>query len=121
MLIFRNKDVAEAAEKFRQVTAAYEVLGNFRLRKLYDKGILHTAGEQFAGTPMEPVVEDDPTTKFYKSRLKRSETPLEAEKTSTVYDFDEWSKEHYSSKVEQKKKSREKHQLKQNRVRFGLA
>lgn len=28
----------EAAKKFRAITEAYEVLGNARLKKLYDKG-----------------------------------------------------------------------------------
>lgn len=32
----KNKDSYSAAEKFRDITEAYEVLGNFRLRKLYD-------------------------------------------------------------------------------------
>lgn len=34
----KNKSDDSAAEKFRNVTEAYEVLGNYRLRKLYDKG-----------------------------------------------------------------------------------
>jgi len=33
----KNKG-SDAADKFRDITAAYEVLGNFNLRKLYDKG-----------------------------------------------------------------------------------
>lgn len=33
----KNSD-AEAAQKFRDITAAYEILGNIKLRKLYDKG-----------------------------------------------------------------------------------
>lgn len=36
----KNVGCQEAVEKFRQITEAYEVLGNFRARKLYDKGIL---------------------------------------------------------------------------------
>lgn len=34
----RNKDSDEAAKKFHDIAEAYEVLGNFKLRKLYDKG-----------------------------------------------------------------------------------
>lgn len=33
----KNKS-AEAAKKFREITEAYEVLGNYRLKRLYDKG-----------------------------------------------------------------------------------
>lgn len=34
----KNKGSEDAAKKFRDITAAYEILGNYRLRKLYDKG-----------------------------------------------------------------------------------
>lgn len=35
----KNQGSESAAIKFREITQAYEVLGNFRLRRLYDKGI----------------------------------------------------------------------------------
>ncbi|KAF8768464.1 DnaJ subfamily C member 30 like protein [Argiope bruennichi] len=35
----RNKDSVEASNKFREVTEAYEILGNYGLRKRYDKGL----------------------------------------------------------------------------------
>lgn len=93
----RNKGSAQTGEKFREVTAAYEVLSNFRLRKLYDKGILHTAGAEFADQVprAEDIVEDDAQTKFYKQRLKRTDAPS-GEGETTHYDFDKWSKEQYS-------------------------
>lgn len=34
----RNKGNAESVERFRDITSAYEVLSNYRLRRLYDKG-----------------------------------------------------------------------------------
>lgn len=34
----KNQGSETAAIKFREITQAYEVLGNFRLRRLYDKG-----------------------------------------------------------------------------------
>lgn len=33
-----NKDSEDAAQKFLQITEAYEVLGNVKARKTYDKG-----------------------------------------------------------------------------------
>lgn len=36
----KNKGNAESVEKFRAITSAYEVLSNYRLRRLYDKGIV---------------------------------------------------------------------------------
>lgn len=34
----RNAGSEEASQKFREVSAAYEVLGNVKLRRMYDKG-----------------------------------------------------------------------------------
>lgn len=38
----KNKGSEDAAQKFRDITAAYEILGNYRLRRLYDKGSFDT-------------------------------------------------------------------------------
>lgn len=34
----KNKNSEVAAQKFRDISTAYEVLGNFKLRRLYDRG-----------------------------------------------------------------------------------
>lgn len=34
----KNQGSSDAATKFRDITSAYEILGNVRTRKLYDKG-----------------------------------------------------------------------------------
>lgn len=91
----KNKGSEEAAEKFRAITEAYEVLGNLRLRRLYDKGILHTAGAQFAHSA-EETTQSDSESKFYKSREKRSKAPPPAGKTP-IYNFDEWTYMHYGA------------------------
>uniref|UniRef100_A0A336K4I6 CSON006030 protein n=1 Tax=Culicoides sonorensis TaxID=179676 RepID=A0A336K4I6_CULSO len=103
-----NKDNVEAAEKFREVSASYEVLGNFKLRKLYDKGILHTASPQYAQQAAQEAAEDDPQTKFYKQRMRRTETP-QAPGETPVYDFDEWTRNHYGSAFERRMKARMRH------------
>lgn len=83
----KNKDNEEAAEKFREITEAYEVLGNFRLRKLYDKGIIHTAGEKYQQrTEEEP--ENDPTAKFYQARMKKEHRT--ATGRTPIYNFGEF-------------------------------
>lgn len=91
----KNKGSEDAAEKFRAITEAYEVLGNLRLRRLYDKGILHTAGAQFAHNA-EETTQSDFESKFYKSREKRSKAPPPAGKTP-IYNFDEWTYMHYGA------------------------
>lgn len=109
-----NKDNANAAEKFRLITEAYEVLGNYRLRKLYDRGIIHTAGKDYAhhAAPeaktqayddISDHPHDDPSTKFYKSRLRRQHTGQK------IYDFDEWTKNHYSDTFNNSKKGKNRY------------
>lgn len=96
------------------------MLGNYRLRKLYDRGIIHTAGKDYAhhATPEEKTQayddmgdhpHDDPTTKFYKSRLRRQHTGQK------IYDFDEWTKNHYSETFQNANKGRDRHQGKKVR------
>uniref|UniRef100_A0AAG5CWH2 J domain-containing protein n=1 Tax=Anopheles atroparvus TaxID=41427 RepID=A0AAG5CWH2_ANOAO len=93
----KNKGSDSAAEKFRDINAAYEVLGNYRLRKLYDKGILHTAGRHYANEAPSAAAdqpEDDAQTRFYKKRMTRTHAPTMSGRTP-IYDFDEWSRSHY--------------------------
>ena len=35
----KNKGCENASKRFRQISEAYEVLGNFRTRRMYDKGL----------------------------------------------------------------------------------
>ena len=102
----KNKDSEDAAEKFREITAAYEVLGNFRLRKLYDKGILHSAGEKYQKhSPSHEEEEMDPTTRFYKARMKKEHAT--ATGRTPIYDFDEWTKSHYGGEMRRQQQIRQ--------------
>lgn len=99
----KNKDNEFAAEKFREITEAYEVLGNFRLRKLYDKGIISSAGEKNAQKqPTAEEEENDPTTRFYKARMRKEHTT--ATGRTPIYDFDEWTQNHYGRSFDQQQK-----------------
>lgn len=105
----KNENNLEAAEKFREITAAYEVLGNFRSRKLYDKGIIHSSGENYRRQEQEE--EDDPTARFYQARMKKEHRT--ATGRTPIYDFDEWNNAHYGGefknqmKIKQKRKERQ--------------
>lgn len=103
----KNKNDESAADRFREITEAYEVLGNYRLRKLYDKGIVHTAGSQYSHHSTKEdrtqpyddsgVKESDHiTTKFYKSRLRDEHLKMG---NSKIYDFDEWTAGHYGASM----------------------
>ncbi|XP_013142533.1 PREDICTED: dnaJ homolog subfamily C member 30-like [Papilio polytes] len=83
-----------SAKKFRSITEAYEVLGNIKLKKMYDKGLL-TGRENTSRMDYTPDPEpDDPTLKFYRSHSKRQVTPS-MDGRMPIYDFDAWSKQHY--------------------------
>ncbi|XP_004518126.1 dnaJ homolog subfamily C member 30 [Ceratitis capitata] len=113
----KNKGCEISAKKFREITQAYEVLGNYRLRRLYDKGVIHTAGPTYQQpTEYEPEVEDDPETKFYKSRFKKSKVSDELGRTP-IYDFDEWSRSHYGKSFQRRQDSKAKFERKQSQNR----
>lgn len=64
----RNEDNVEAADKFREVTEAYEVLGNYGLKKRYDKGLPLPLSKR-ESAPLRPVQEPNvPLQKFFDSR-----------------------------------------------------
>jgi len=94
-------------------------LGNYRLKKLYDKGIIHTAGKDFAhharGTERTQPYDDhdhddDPTTKFYKSRLRQHHMGK-----TKVYDFDEWTASHYGETFKKQQETKKRQNFKSGR------
>jgi DnaJ family protein C protein 30 len=103
----KNKDSEEAAQKFRDITEAYEVLGNVNSRKLYDRGLYFENGSSTQHG-------DIPMSKFYKSRDVKSRPPTAYGRT-TVYDFDEWSKSHYGATFRQDQRFKVKERLRKQR------
>lgn len=98
------------------------MLGNYRLRKLYDRGIIHTAGKDYAHhasheektQAYDDIADhphDDPQTKFYKSRLRTNHT----RHGQKIYDFDEWTAQHYSDTFVNSKKGRNRYEMKRDR------
>ncbi|XP_060646159.1 dnaJ homolog subfamily C member 30, mitochondrial [Drosophila nasuta] len=113
----RNDGSETAAIKFREITQAYEVLGNYRLRRLYDKGIVHTAGSRYAQDVQNvekdlDVEEDDPQTKFYKSRFTKSKV-VDTDGRPPIYDFDEWSRAHYGKNFDRRQAAQQKYDRQQ--------
>ncbi|CAB3220368.1 unnamed protein product [Arctia plantaginis] len=95
-----------SAKKFRAISEAYEVLGNVKLKKMYDRGLL---GPRLSPSRMtsEPEQEPtDPSLKFYKSRDRRGMVPTMDGKTP-IYNFDAWAKNHYSNLYEKSKYEKE--------------
>ncbi|XP_066153642.1 dnaJ homolog subfamily C member 30, mitochondrial-like [Euwallacea fornicatus] len=84
----------EHSQKFRDITDAYEILGNVKSRKLYDKGFLSGSSK---ATQEQPSPED-PLQKFYQSREVRTRPPP-SDGRQHIYDFDEWARVHYGETV----------------------
>ena len=85
-----NTDAA-ATTKFQTITEAYEILGNFDSRKIYDRSRLTGTREVIR---RQPGRAEDPKAKYYQQQVaifrqsqKFGATPM--------YDFDEWTREHY--------------------------
>ncbi|KAG5682336.1 hypothetical protein PVAND_011695 [Polypedilum vanderplanki] len=122
-----NPNDSVANEKFRAISEAYEVLGTYRLRKMYDKGIIHRAGSEFShhsGSTqktqpydIEEEINDDDTTRFYKSRLKREHTGGK----SKIYDFDEWTSQHYGETFRYQQNIRNREATRKRREEYATS
>lgn len=63
---------------------------------------------------------DDPQTRFYKQHLRRQEAPHASGRTP-IYDFDEWSKNHYGTAFNRRMAAKQKYDNKtENRVNDHL-
>ncbi|GFY64300.1 j domain-containing protein [Trichonephila inaurata madagascariensis] len=89
----RNEGSVDASHKFRKVTEAYEILGNYGLRKRYDKGLpLPNMKSKTSSTGKieETVVKYQ---KFFDSRSQSQKTD------STSYGLDEEFVSHEKDKM----------------------
>lgn len=103
-------DSVEAVEKFRDITDAYDVLKNVQLRKLYDKGQLHAAGQQYAASNHEDYTAWNPKDSrghFYQQqqRQKKREPPRGR---TEHYDYDEWERAHYGDMFRRKQRAKQR-------------
>ena len=80
----------DAKGKFRDVSEAYEILGNYKARKQYDRGM--SARGTVRSTYKE--YKEDPHMAFYKSRMDKYPKPIRRV-DNQIYDFDAWTRAHY--------------------------
>ncbi|KAI9560020.1 hypothetical protein GHT06_014030 [Daphnia sinensis] len=95
----------ESAVKFRQITTAYEILGNLKLRKMYDKGLLPRDG--LISQEVDVAYEDCETQSPFKKTRSQPATGR-----TTVYDYDQWSRLHYGTTLNRRTVAKEKWQSK---------
>lgn len=103
------KGQEDASVIFREITEAYEVLGNFQKRRMYDKGLLNTS------TAASATEADEYSKKFYEARKRRSQAPTTTGRTP-IFDFDEWSKLHYESSRGRREAAKERYARKQENI-----
>jgi len=82
----------DAKTKFQDVSNAYEVLGNFHKRKLYDRDLM--ARGTAAGKNTSYTVPNDKLSGFYRSRTANVNANHSMDNFRN-YDFDAWTREHY--------------------------
>lgn len=84
------------AEKFHEITEAYDVLGNVLTRKKYDRGIYrsHHHDQHHRGEKNEPEMDNS----TFRPRNFKGRGPIQTGKTQH-YNFDEWYSQHYGASV----------------------
>lgn len=91
-----NVNDPSSTEKFQELNEAYEVLGNEDSRLRYDKGMApvdRMTSSRKAGFK----VPEDPRAAFYKARLQNK---MKVPTTGRIYNFDDWTKNHYSASIQ---------------------
>ncbi|KFM80447.1 DnaJ-like protein subfamily C member 30, partial [Stegodyphus mimosarum] len=73
----RNEGSEEAAIKFREVTEAYEVLGNYGMRKRYDKGLPLPVSRRVPVEKKDIIEPNVKYQKFFDSRSRPQSTSNE--------------------------------------------
>ena len=103
---------AGAEEKFREIAEAYEVLGNSRLKRLYDKEMYDVLKQQRHPQKPEPEVQEEPLETVAEHRhntwrkLKRKSTIMSGR--TQHFDYDEWSQAHYSHMFAKRMEAKER-------------
>lgn len=90
----KNEGSYDAADKFREVTEAYEVLGNIKARRLYDKGTFQFTFSLFTADFFVGIQSYHSVEVPVYQRKQKAKPPPPTGKTP-IYDFDEWSRAHY--------------------------
>ncbi|OWF56622.1 dnaJ homolog subfamily C member 30-like [Mizuhopecten yessoensis] len=94
--INKSKD---AAVKFAEIADAYEILGKTHSRNMYDKGLIEEDDLRNTGHP--------DGWKAYRKGFKKYDGPPMRGRT-TIYDFDAWTRNHYSEVFEKRNTDKQK-------------
>ncbi|XP_012253510.2 dnaJ homolog subfamily B member 9-like [Athalia rosae] len=109
-----KNDSESAKHKYQGITEAYEILGNYNSRKMYDRGM--RPGTKHTSSQTTVKQKKDVQSRFYQSRLHRHKLVMEDGRTP-IYDFDEWTKNHYSNLFRNTKEMKDCWQTVQDRTK----
>ncbi|CAL8097028.1 unnamed protein product [Orchesella dallaii] len=87
-------------DRFREITSAYEVLGNHRLRKMYDRGLISDTNKSIY------TADTEQSTESSTSNNKNTES-------ISMPHLDQWSKEQYSQTFARSQRGKAKQNLRQ--------
>lgn len=103
-----NQDSTDAEKKFRKITEAYEVLGNLKMRKMYDRGLF--PGGRFDDSSDAGNAEFSDDAKYKRTRSQP------ATGRTAIYNFDEWSRFHYGSALDRRNRMKEQFYQQQRNI-----
>ena len=101
----RNKGSEDAHQKFTELTEAYSILGQYDLRRRYDKGMLHEYRRPPSHTHSEHTTHHHSSTAAHSSSRGGAST-VHGKKSR--FDFDEFYRAHYGEALRREQEARRK-------------
>ena len=101
----------EAHIKFQEISEAYEVLGNRKLRRMYDQGFLNPTSSRSGHQASD--IDVDYTREWQERGGTRPRAAPPTGRTN-VYNFDEFYKQHYGEAIRKNHDAKKHYQRKQD-------
>ena len=98
----RNKGSEDAHQKFTELTEAYSILGQYDLRRKYDKGMLH----EYRRPPSHTHSEHTAHSTTAHGRSRGGSSTVHGKKSH--FDFDEFYRAHYGEALRREQEARRK-------------
>ena len=102
----RNKGSEDAHQKFTDLTEAYSILGQYNLRRKYDKGMLHQYRRQPSHTHSDHHTAHHSGTSHSSAGSGSGASTVHGKKSR--FDFDEFYRAHYGEALRREQEARRK-------------
>jgi DnaJ family protein C protein 30 len=106
----RNKGSDDAHQKFTELTDAYSILGQYDLRRKYDKGMLHEYRRPPSHTHSDHATHHSGTSSaaHHSSAARARGGPSTVHGKKSRFDFDEFYRAHYGEALRREQEARRK-------------